>query len=168
MADRPGFAFGLRFGLRSLGVALAAGLALGLWIAVADTWLFAAAVPASQHDLFEATPLAARLLTIALLVVRDEVVLRLFVLGGLVWLFGRRAGAAGQWLAILLTALIAWPLLSRGYVASLDLSTLTIVREIILHGAAGILWGWLCLRHGWLAGLAGHFSAYFAMVPLLA
>jgi hypothetical protein len=167
VADWPGFAFGLRFGLRSLGAALAAGLVLGLWIAFADTWLFSPIVPASQHALFEATPFAARLLTIALLVLRDEVVLRLIVLGGLVWLFGRSSDAA-RWLAILFTALVAWPVLSHGYIVGLVLSAPTIAREILLHGMAGIVWGWLCLRHGWLAGFVGHLGAYLAMVPLLA
>jgi hypothetical protein len=156
-----GFAWGLRHGARSLTLAVGAGLAFGLWMIVADRWLFSAIVPASQHALFA----GPEYLTIGWLVLRDEVLLRGLVLPVLLWTGFARL-RLGPPIAIFLTALIAWPLLNSVYAASLDLSALVVMRELTLHVAAGSLWGWLCWRHGWLAGLTGHVAAYGALLPL--
>lgn len=78
-----------------------------------------------------------------------------------------RADAAAWWTAIALVALVAYPLSALGYFRALDWTAPTAVREAVLHGGAGLLWGWLCRRHGWLAGLAGHLAAHLALQPLL-
>jgi hypothetical protein len=49
----------------------------------------------------------------------------------------------------------------------LALTTLTVVREIILHEAAGILWGYLYWRHGLIVAIAGRISAHVSLEPLL-
>ena len=142
-------------------LAIGVGLAFGLWMVAADRWFFAAIVPASQHALFA----GPEYLTLGWLVLRDEVLLRGLVLPLLLWV-GFARPRLGPPVAILLTALVAWPLLNSGYAASLDWSTLVTARELTLHVAAGSLWGWLCWRHGWLAGLTGHVAAYGALLPL--
>ena len=156
-----GFAWGLRNDARSLALALGAGLAFGLWMVAADRWLFAGIVPASQHALFAGPEYWA----IGWLVLRDEVLLRGLVLPLLLW-----AGFAWRRqrppIAIFLTALIAWPLLNSGYIGTLHWSVQVAARELTLHVAAGSLWGCLCWRHGWLAGLTGHLAAYGALLPL--
>ena len=153
-----GFGWGLREGARSLVLALIAGLTFGLWMVAADHWLFAGIVPASQRALFAGPEYP----TILYLVLRDEVLLRGLLLPVLLW-----AGLAHKpWLAITMTALVAWPLLNLGYFTALDWSALVATRELALHVAAGCLWGWLCWRHGWLAGVTGHFAAYAALLPL--
>ena len=99
----------------------------------------------------------------------DELVLRLGVVTALVWL-ARASGLGGAWRtwpAILAAALLAWPLTVLPYFAQLAWHPATVLREGLLHGAAGALWGWLYCRHGWLAGLAGHWSAQLALQPLL-
>ena len=156
-----GFVWGLRHDARSLVVAIAAGLAFGLWMVAADRWLFAGIVPASQHALFA----GPEYLTIVWLVLRDEVVLRALVFPLLLWA-GLARQRLGPPLAILLTALVGWPLLNLGYFADLAWSAPVVARELTLHVAAGSLWGWLCWRHGWLAGLTGHVAAYAALLPL--
>lgn len=151
-----GFVWGLRHGGRSFALAIGAGLAFGLWMVAADRWLFPEIVPAAQQALFAGPDYP----TIAWLVLRDEVLLRALALPLLLW-----AGVRGL-LAVLLTALVAWPLLNLGYTANLDWSALVMARELTLHVAAGCLWGWLCWRHGWLAGLSGHLAAYGPLLPL--
>lgn len=158
---KVGFAWGLRHGFRSLAIAAAAGFAFGLWMVAADRWLFAAIVPAAQHALFHLSAWP----TILFLILRDEVVLRGVILPLLLWtIFARRRN--GPLVAVLLTALVAWPLLNLAYVGSINWSGIVAARELGLHFAATALWGWLCWRHGWLAGLAAHLAAYAALIPL--
>ncbi|PLK25701.1 hypothetical protein [Novosphingobium sp. TH158] len=159
-----------RHGARSLALAAGAGLTFGAWMALADATLFSTIVPQVQRDMVaEAGPLA-RIAWFARGALIDELQLRLVALTGITWsvmaLTGRR-GPAVHWLAILLTAFVAYPLVARGYFTGLEWSALTVIRELSLHGAAGVLWGWLCWRHGWLAGLTGHIAAHASLQPLL-
>lgn len=169
LAD-TGFSLMPRQGLRSLAIGAGAGLGFGCWMALADATVFAAAVPASQQGLLALGHTGLRIVMFARGALLDEVVLRLVAQTGLVWAImaatGKRGGAAA-WPAILLTALVLWPLWALDYFAGLDWSVLTVLREVTLHGAAGVLWGWLCWRHGWLAGVAGHIGAHVALQPLL-
>lgn len=166
MPAPTGFALGFRNGWRSFGIALAAGLGVGASIALADLSLFAGIVPVSQKQLLAEPSLPL----IGALVLYDELVLRFAGLTALTWLLTRVTGKQSDiihWIAIALTAGVLWPLSARGYIATLDWSALTLLREVTLHGGAGMAWGWLCWRHGWLAGLAGHLAAYGALVPML-
>lgn len=161
---------GLRHGRRSLGLAVVAGGGLGLAMALADASLFRAVVPAVQHVLLQALPFGSRLVLAWLGALSDELVLRLAGLTVLVWLGTVLAGGERPWvhpLAIGLTAGVLWSLLALPYLRDLYWTPLGAVREIVLHGAAGLLWGWLCWRHGWLAGLAGHCSASLVLQALL-
>ncbi|MFM6932068.1 MAG: hypothetical protein ACKOUT_07480 [Novosphingobium sp.] len=159
-----------RRGLRSLGVAAGAGLAFGAWMAFADATVFSGVVPQVQHDMVgEAGPLA-RIAWFARGAFYDEVQLRLIALPVITWAAMAVTGRRGDWLhwlAVLLTAFVAYPFIARGYFSGLDWSALTVLREVTLHGAAGVLWGWLCWRHGWTAGLVGHVAAHVSLQPLL-
>lgn len=166
MSGRTGFAFGFRHGWRSLGIACAAGLGFGAAMGLSELTVFAGTGPSSQHALLNPPdwPL------IAALVLADELLLRLIGLTALAWLLARFTALrdrAVHWTAILLTALVLWPLSARGYLLGLDWTVTVALREVLLHGGAGVLWGWLCWRHGWLAGLAGHLSAYVPLALLL-
>lgn len=37
----------------------------------------------------------------------------------------------------------------------------------MLHGTAGILWGYLYWRHGLVSAITGHISAHLSLEPLL-
>ncbi|MCW1403487.1 hypothetical protein OKA06_14630 [Novosphingobium sp. MW5] len=175
MASLPAFSdidFSLlpRRSLRSLGIAVGAGLAFGAWMALADASIFASVVPQVQHDMVaEAGPLA-RIAWFARGALFDEVQLRLIALPLVTWLLmalTKRRGDWVHWLAVLLTAFVAYPLVAHAYFAGLDWSVLAALREVTLHAAAGVLWGWLCWRHGWVAGLLGHIAAHVSLQPLL-
>lgn len=137
---------------------------------LADSVLFASVIPPSQGVLFVQTPLALRLPIVVGLVLYDELVLRLIGLPMLAVALSRVVGLRSSiawWSAIVLTAGVLWPLITQRYFAGFEWSMLAALRELSLHVAAGALWGWLCWRHGWIAGLAGHLSAYGALLPLL-
>ena len=100
----------------------------------------------------------------------DELVYRLIALTAIAWGLARLARGTRSkvlWAAILLAALVVYPLGNWAYFQSLDPSAMTVLRELALHGSAGVLWGWLYWRHGWLSGVTGHVSAHLALQPLL-
>lgn len=165
-----GFFLTFRHGTRSLRLAALAGLVFGLWMAVADTWLFASVVPPVQHELLATTSTSSRIWQFAGGAFFDEIEFRLIALTGLAWLIARSTGwrdARAVWPAILAVALVLYPLGTWGYFGTLDWSGMTVARELLLHCGAGVLWGWLYWRHGWLAGVTGHISAHLALQPLL-
>lgn len=159
-----------RRGLRSLGFAAGAGLAFGAWMAIADASIFASVVPQLQRDMVaEAGPMA-RIAWFARGALFDEIQLRLIALPLVTWALmalTKRRGDGVHWLAVFLTAFVAYPLVAHAYFAGLEWSVLTALREVTLHAAAGVLWGWLCWRHGWIAGLVGHVAAHVSLQPLL-
>jgi hypothetical protein len=164
-----GLSLTLRHGARSFAIAVAAGLAFGTWMAFADATLFAGAVPQIQHYMLANLTTLQRIVFAWRGVLYDEVVLRLGAVTLLVWLAqaGGLAGPARRWPAILAAAFLVWPLTVTPYLGHLQWSVATVLREVLLHGAAGTLWGWLYCRHGWLAGLVGHWAAHLALQPLL-
>ena len=159
-----------RRGWRSLALAAGLGLAFGTYMAVADRFLFSAGIPQVQQVSLAQIPLAERLLFHARGALLDELAYRLVALTAIacgVATLVRQPARNAVWAAILLTALVVYPLGNWSYFRTLDPSALTVLREMALHGGAGVLWGWLYWRHGWLSGLTGHVSAHLALQPLL-
>ncbi len=165
-----GFGILPRQGLRSLAIALIAGLAFGLWMALADAALFAGAVPDVQRLMVAQMSTSERIMWFARGALVDEMIFRLIALTALAWCLALMSGLRGgalAWPAILLTALVVYPLGSWAYLSALEPGALTALRELALHGAAGVLWGWLYWRHGWLSGVTGHIAAHLSLQPLL-
>jgi hypothetical protein len=165
-----GFTLLPRRGWRSLGLAAVLGLGFGAYMALADHVLFAGAVPAVQRIALAQEPLAARLLFHARGALLDEIAYRLIALTALAWALAslvKRRAPGVHWAAIVLTALVVYPLGNMAYFRSLDPTAITVLRELALHGGAGVLWGWLYWRHGWLSGLTGHIAAHLSLQPLL-
>ena len=165
-----GFALLPRRGWRSLALAAGLGLAFGAYMALADSLVFSSVIPEVQRAMRVQMPLGERLEFFARGSLADEIEFRLLALTAIAWgLAGvtRSTGPKVHWAAILLTALVVYPLGNWNYFRFLDPSALTVLREIALHGAAGVLWGWLYWRHGWLSGLTGHVSAHLTLQPLL-
>lgn len=114
--------------------------------------------------------LGERLLFFARGALLDELEYRLIALTAIAWGLAnaaKRPMPAASWAAIVLTALVVYPLGNWAYFSGLDPNAMTFLREVALHGGAGVLWGWLYWRHGWLSGLTGHVSAHLALQPLL-
>jgi Type II CAAX prenyl endopeptidase Rce1-like len=159
-----------------MATAIVTGLAFGAYMAVADEFVFRAVVPQWQIVMIKETTAIQRITLLAPLALLDEIAFRLLFMSALVWLLtlgtdlydpagaGRRARF---WVAIIAVATIYVPL-HPAYLTSLGpLTTMVAVREAALHTAAGVLWGYLYWRYGFLAAAAGHISAHVTLQPLL-
>jgi len=109
--------------------------------------------------------------------ITEELLMRLFIMSGLVWLLRflwhtpEGTPATGVvWAAIIITAI----LFGLGHLPATKMITaltpLIITRAIILNGLVGILCGWLFWKHGLIAAMTAHFSADIVLhviTPLL-
>jgi hypothetical protein len=92
----------------------------------------------------------------------------LILLTAIAWILVSLAGLRVWcfWAAIFLVALVAYPAFHITYLETLQPSTLVVLREILLHGAPGILWGYLYWQHGLLAAMVGHLGAHLSLESL--
>jgi membrane protease YdiL (CAAX protease family) len=107
--------------------------------------------------------------------IAEEILLRLFVMSLLVWL-GRfisktsdgKPTTAVFWSANILAAV----LFGLGHLPAMSLlvplTTLVVIRTVILNGLIGIACGWLYWKHGFEAAVISHFSADLILHVLLA
>lgn len=158
-----------RFGGVSLLLAVAAGLAFGVCMALADALVFRSVIPASQAVLLSNLSAAGRIAYFAPFVVIEELIYRLAAMTACVWLLTKIFGPQAwcYWAAILISAVILYPAAHHAYLAALVPGALTVTREILLHGGAGVLWGWLYWRHGFCSAVVGHLSAHLSLQQLL-
>lgn len=95
--------------------------------------------------------------------IAEELMLRLFLMTGIVWLlcaFGRRAPRPAMfWVAIVLAAL----LFGAGHLPpAVELwgpTPIVVLRTIALNAIGGVVFGWLYWRRGIEMAMLGHFSA---------
>ena len=100
--------------------------------------------------------------------------LRLFFLNGLLWvitLFGRKKTVSWKvWIAALAASLLFGLGHLPAVLAMMELSSLMVVRILVLNLIPGILFGALFWKIGLLAAMTAHFSAdvlMHRMLPLL-
>src|SRR6266446_260315 len=156
-------------GTRPLSLAIGVGLAFGVYMAMADALLFRSVIPAAQAALVSGFSALNRIAYFTPLAVLEEVESRLVLMSALVWILTVLAGPRAWcfWAAIMVTAMLFYPALHVAYLSALAPTPLTVVREIMLHSGAGIVWGYLYWRHGLVAAIAGHISAHISLQPLL-
>jgi hypothetical protein len=150
---------------RALGVGLLVGAAFGVYMAASDIWLYSSILPPGISG-----PLPAQLAYFATFSALDEIEWRLIAMSLLVWLlaiFAGRPRAWCYWAALAIVAVVVFPCAHIAYFAALPRVPLTVVRELTLHGSAGMLWGWLYWKRGLLASMAGHIGAHLTLQPLL-
>ena len=96
--------------------------------------------------------------------INEELFSRLGIMTLLVWagaklIRRKRPGPGVVWVANVLAAL----LFGAGHLPTLaalaPLTTIVVVRTLLLNGIAGVVFGWLYWRHGLLAAMVAHFSA---------
>lgn len=169
MTFAPLLSLAPRNGLRSIVIAICVGLGFGIYMACADALLFRDVIPASQIAMVSGMTAVQRIATFGPLAVLEEIEFRLVVMSLLVWVLTTFAGRQAwcYWSAILITALLAYPAFHPAYLSTLAIAPATILREVALHGGAGVLWGYLYWRLGFAAAVIGHVSAHVSLEPLL-
>jgi membrane protease YdiL (CAAX protease family) len=107
--------------------------------------------------------------------IAEEILLRLFVMSFFVWL-GRFISKTSDgkpttmvfWTANILAAI----LFGLGHLPAMSLlvplTTLVVIRTVILNGLIGIVCGWLYWKHGLESAMISHFSADLVLHVLLA
>lgn len=100
----------------------------------------------------------------------EEILMRLFLVSGLVWILSRfwqdtngLPANGAYWTAILLATI----LFGLGHLpttrALTPLTPLIVVRALLLNGIGGIAFGWLYWQYGLAAAMLAHFSADIIM-----
>jgi hypothetical protein len=124
-------------------------------IALLERYVFAKHVPEALSKSDANMPVWKRLLASFYGGIDEEILMRLFLVSGLVWILGRfwqnnngMPANGAYWTAILLATRNITPL-----------TPMLIVRAITLNGVAGIGFGWLYWQYGLEAAMLSHFSA---------
>lgn len=150
--------------------ALLAGAAVGATLVAIEAVVFLRHLPPAMHPLY-AIPLWKRLLAGVLYGgITEELLMRLFLVSLVAWVCGRWWRTPGGlptsgafWTAILLVAV----LFGLGHLpatsAITPLTTMVVMRALVLNGIAGIAFGYLYWKHGLEAAMLGHMSAHLVM-----
>lgn len=150
--------------------ALLAGAAVGATLVAIEAVVFLPHLPPAMQPLFT-LPLWKRLLAGVLYGgITEELFMRLFLVSLLAWLCGRWWRTPGGlptpaafWIAIVLVAV----LFGLGHLPATSvvtpLTTMLVVRALVLNGIAGIAFGYLYWRHGLEAAMVGHMGAHLVM-----
>lgn len=93
--------------------------------------------------------------------INEEIMTRLFLVSGIVWLLGQvwPVGDGVFWAAIGLAAVLFGLGHLPATAALTRLTPLIVVRAIALNAIIGVLCGWLFWQHGLVAAMVAHFSA---------
>jgi hypothetical protein len=147
---------------------LALGLSLAVFslIALFERYVFAPHVPAAIRQADVRTQAWKRFLASFYGGLGEEILMRLFLVSGLVWLLGRfwtqadgMPAVGAYWTAIVLASV----LFGLGHLpttkALAPLTPMLIVRAVVLNGIGGITFGWLYWQYGLEAAMISHFGA---------
>ncbi len=146
-----------------LPLAITTGVAVGVVILLLERVVFASLLPKALVTI-SAPPPWQGFLAAFYGGINEELLMRLGLMTLLAWAGAkitrrRRPGAGVFWTANVLAAL----LFGAGHLPTLaalaPLTTIVVVRTLLLNGIAGMLFGWLYWRRGLLAAMASHFSA---------
>jgi len=149
-----------------LPVAIGLGVLSFVILALFERFVFAPHVPPSLRNSDTNAKPWMRFLATFYGGIDEEILTRLFLVSGLVWILGRfwqnPSGLPADgafWLAIVLSAV----LFGLGHLpatrALTPLTSMLIFRAVVLNGVAGIAFGWLFWRYGLEIAMVAHFSA---------
>jgi membrane protease YdiL (CAAX protease family) len=109
--------------------------------------------------------------------INEEILLRLFLMSLLVWIFFKikktedgKPTDTGVWLAIVLAAILFGVGHLPTVAAVTSLTTMVVVRIVVLNAVCGIIFGWLYWKKGLESAMISHFSAdiiLHVITPLL-
>ncbi|MFC1633399.1 CPBP family intramembrane glutamic endopeptidase [Planctomycetota bacterium] len=156
-----------------LKVAAILGIAAGVSIFVLDRFVFSIFVePITAFQ--ETPPIWTRLLASFYGGIGEEIFMRFFLMTLLVWITYKIKRTtyntpipAGVWLAIILISVVFGlghlPMTAR----FTEITTIVVLRAIILNGIAGITFGWLYWKKGLEAAMISHFTTDIVLHVIL-
>ena len=157
----------------ALRLAVLLAIAIGVAIFVLDRFVFSIVVePITAFQ--ETPPLWTRLLASFYGGVAEEIGMRFFLMTLIVWITTKikrnEDGAptrVGVWLAIILISV----LFGLGHLPMTErfmaITTIVVLRAIILNGIAGITFGWLYWKKGLEAAMVSHFTTDIVLHAVL-
>ena len=151
--------------LTFLPVSLLLGLVGGAGIVALEHYVFQPRLPAELNQLSARISFWKRVTACFYGGIVEEILLRLFVMGGFTWLIGLvwKSASGGPalgafWLANVLAAI----LFGLGHLPTTArvtrLTPLVVARALILNGIAGLMFGYLFITYGLEAAILAHFT----------
>ena len=152
--------------LRLLSPSVGLGALSFAAVALLETFLFAPHIPEALHLADVKIRAWKRLLASFYGGIDEEILMRLFLVSGVVWVLGHfwqnasgLPASGAYWAAILLVSV----LFGLGHLpatkAITPLTPLIVVRAVALNGLAGVAFGWLYWQYGLEAAMLSHFTA---------
>lgn len=152
---------------KKLIIAILIGLVAGFLIIGIEKFIFSSHLPeALVESSNTALPLWKRFLASFYGGITEEILMRWFLLSGILWLLTRfwhgpsnQVVIAAFWTANIIVAL----LFGLGHLPATEMLTeltpLIISRALILNGIAGLMFGWIFWKYGLAAAMVSHFCA---------
>ena len=140
------------------------GVLSGILIILADIAFQALSVAIPMEDVH--VPVWAALLASFYGGIAEEVLMRLFAMTLLVWLIflfkKTKEGLPTNW-SVWIAIVLASILFGIGHLpltsALTEITTMIIIRAIVLNGIGGVIFGWLYWKKGLVSAIIAHFSA---------
>ncbi|HAK44741.1 MAG TPA: hypothetical protein DCO79_02310 [Spirochaeta sp.] len=148
-------------------IAVLIGLAAGFLVIGIEKFIFSSRLPEALVEAGNASlPLWKRFLACFYGGITEEILMRWFLLSGILWLLTRflhgpanETVAAAFWIANILVAI----LFGLGHLPATkmltELTPLIVSRALILNGIAGLIFGWVFWKYGLAAAMVSHFCA---------
>ena len=161
-----------------LGISIGLGVLAGFLIIGLDFLFSLAGVTLSVANISQINPPAWQgFLASFYGGINEEILLRLFLMSLLVWIFFKikktedgKPTDTGVWLAIVLAAILFGVGHLPTAAAITSLTTMVVVRIVVLNAVGGIIFGWLYWKKGLESAMISHFSAdiiLHVITPLL-
>lgn len=161
-------------GLRHpLAVAFGVGLLVALFAALIDLVVFRRLLSSSYVLYFSGTVLPARLIYFMTRAFNEDIFYRLFFMSTVLWVLGfvwrdsqGRLPNAAYWFAIILAQAVPMLINEAPFYPphlTLDFLLYVVVRFIL----AGVLWGFLYWRYGFVTAQTAHVSTHLFLQPIM-
>ncbi|MGB8423359.1 hypothetical protein [Paraburkholderia sp.] len=168
---------GLRLAAHDLGhpiaVALGIGLLVALYVATVDLIVFRHLLPPSYVAYFSGHPLSERMLYFMLRAFNENILYRLFFMSTVLWGMGLvwrnsqgHIPKAAYWIAIILAQTIPM-LLNEAPFYPPYLTPIFLLYVLVRFILAGILWGFLYWRYGFVTAEMAHVSTHIFLQPIM-
>jgi hypothetical protein len=168
---------GLRLAAHDLGYPVAAafgiGLLVALYVGIVDLVVFRHLLPASYVAFFSEHPLSERMIYFMLRAFNEEILYRLFFMStvllgmGLVWRDSQgKIPKSAYWAVIILAQAIPM-LLNEAPFYPPNLTPIFLLYVVVRFILAGILWGFLYWRYGFVTTEIAHVSTHVFLQPIM-